>query len=166
MMFGVRQTSCMTTSTGEERDVEPAARRQAIPYDTFGARLRLSRLHAGDLTIKEAAEKCGLNYGSWSNWERGSRPLDFVETVDAISNGLGIDRDWLMFGGPLAREKPRRRRGREVNVPDTLVYPITGVIGPISRKRPTNPRPPGHPGGIRHPDGFVRPARTSKPIAA
>ena len=83
----------------------------AIPADTFGVRLMLVRAHAGHMTVKDAADKCGLNYGSWSNWERGKMPRDLLDVVEAIAEGLGIDRDWLLHGGPLTRpsRKPRVR---------------------------------------------------------
>lgn len=90
---------------GMEAEVE-----HSIPSDQFRYRLLLARLHAGDLTTREAAERCGLNYVSWSNWERGKRPRDLITVAEAVSEGLGIDRDWLLFGGPLAQEE--RRAGR------------------------------------------------------
>lgn len=79
-----------------------------IPADTFAHRLLLVRaqLH---LTVKEASDRCGLNYGSWSKWERGALPRDKVEIADAIAEGLSIDRDWLLFGGPLTKPTPTRR---------------------------------------------------------
>lgn len=106
--------------------------------------------------VKEAADACGLPVESWRRWERDNRaPRSIVEVAGIIADRTGCDYGWLLAGSRLRS-----------NGSGTDRYPITGVIGPISRKRPTNPRPPGHPGGIRHPDGFVRPARTSKPIAA
>lgn len=74
-------------------------------------RLAIARMHAGHLTIREAAEKCGLNYASWSNWEQGSRPRDLLGVVHAISEGLDIDHDWLLWGGALAgpRGMPTKR---------------------------------------------------------
>lgn len=73
----------------------------AIPADTFGVRLMLVRAHAGHITVKEAADRSGLNYGSWSNWERGKMPRDVVDVVDAVAEAFDIDRDWLLRGGPL-----------------------------------------------------------------
>lgn len=81
----------------------------AIPADTFGVRLMLVRAHAGHITVKDAAEKCGLNYGSWSNWERGKMPRDLLDVVESISEGLGIDRDWLLHGGALTRPSRKSR---------------------------------------------------------
>jgi transcriptional regulator with XRE-family HTH domain len=110
----VMHTLVMTASTGEDRaELRDEGGQGAVPADTFAVRLMLARVHAGYITVKEAAEKCGLNYGSWSNWERGSRPLDLIEVAAAVSRGLGIDQNWLLFGGPLAKPEPatRRRRG-------------------------------------------------------
>jgi transcriptional regulator with XRE-family HTH domain len=100
----------MTASTGEEGRLDPAPNRKgAIPADSFANRLMLSRAHAGNIAIREAALKCGLNYGSWSNWERGGMPRDLLETVRKISDGLGIDDEWLLFGGALVGRSWRDR---------------------------------------------------------
>lgn len=86
--------------------------RGRIPPDTFAARLRLARMVAGDISIREAAPLCGLNYGSWTGWERGAMPRDLLGTVEKISAGLNIDREWLLFGGPLAEAEENRDRWR------------------------------------------------------
>lgn len=162
--------------TGEAPGREPnEAGRGAIPADTFAARLKLSRLHVGDITVKDAADRCGLNYGSWSNWERGSRPQELIEVAEAISAGLGIDRNWLLFGGPLAtpesggRRKTLRRKDNEEyprRAGQSHPYSHTGPPTRRNRSRnrhattqPTSPmtrgrnpisRPPGHPdSGLR-----------------
>lgn len=110
-----------TTPTGPDAAETPAKR--SIPADTFAARLTLARLHAGQrLSIREAADLCGLNYGTWTGWERGLEPRGLLEVADRISAVLGVDRDWLLFGGPLARSEANRDRwsravaGEEVNV--------------------------------------------------
>jgi transcriptional regulator with XRE-family HTH domain len=90
---------------------EATATRHEIPPDQFRYRVLLARLHAG-LTTREAADRCGTNSASWSNWERGTMPRDLLNTVNKISDGLGIDRDWLLFGGQLATE---RRHPRDLN---------------------------------------------------
>lgn len=96
------------TETPEEREGRVIA---AVPEDSYAHRLMLARAHAGHLSIREAAEKCGLNYASWANWERGARSRTKVEDAEAIAEGLSIDRDWLLHGGPLTRpsRKPRVR---------------------------------------------------------
>src|SRR5689334_10113329 len=100
----------MTASTGEHTvqasDNSPGL---DIPTDTFAHRLVLVRAYR-ELTVKEAAAKTGLGYGAWSNWERGSRPRDLLDVVEAISAGLGIDPVWLLNGGALPRSGPRRIR--------------------------------------------------------
>lgn len=105
----------MTVSTGEQQ-------RSAIPADTFAVRLMLVRVHAGYLTIEQAAERSGLNYGSWSNWERGRKPRDMDDVVDAISETFGIDPDWLMWGGALTAPERRRRRLPAGDGRNTLRY--------------------------------------------
>lgn len=107
-------TDAMTANPGEPRDQHaspPPQRQRPIPADTWSVRLAISRMHAGHLTIREAAERCGLNYASWSNWEQGSKPRDLLGVVHSISEGLDVDHDWLLFGGPLTgpRGVPTRR---------------------------------------------------------
>jgi transcriptional regulator with XRE-family HTH domain len=125
-----------------------------IPHDTFEARLMLARLHAGRLSIREAAERCGFTNESWSGWERGRQPHNKMEVVEAISEGLGIDRDWLSWGGPLAQ--PERRGPRTVTrrrtVNKTYATPAVRPTGPRSQRALLAP---GHATG-RHPNG--RPA--------
>lgn len=105
----------MSATGGTERErADHMADSQAagdIPADTFAARLVLSRHHAGRLSQREAAERCGLNYASWSNWEDGMKPRDKVEVAQAIADGLGMNFDWLLFGGDLlpARGRPVKR---------------------------------------------------------
>lgn len=105
----------MTTEPGETEpaklDDAPSPPRGRIPADTFANRLVLAR-RLESLTIREAAAKCGLHYATWSTWEGGRRPVDVLDAVQRISEALDIDRDWLLFGGPLlpARGRPTKRR--------------------------------------------------------
>jgi transcriptional regulator with XRE-family HTH domain len=84
-------------------------------------------MYADNITIRDAAELCGLNYGSWSNWERGKKPRDLLEVVSAISGALGVNRTWLLLGGPLARAEENRDLWRPqvatIDVSDTARYP-------------------------------------------
>lgn len=97
----------MSTPTGEEHGAanpeptESPKRRGRVPADSFPNRLVLARRLAG-LTIREAAAQAGVNYGSWSNWENGKRPVDILDTANRISEALDIDHEWLLFGGALA----------------------------------------------------------------
>jgi transcriptional regulator with XRE-family HTH domain len=116
--------------------VEVPPRARTIPEDNFQARLVLTRMHAGDLTIRDAAARCGLNYGSWANWERGMKPRDLIEVAEAISEGLWVDRDWLLFGGPLAQ--PERRGPRTITrrrrINKTSSPPAVRTSGPRSQR--------------------------------
>lgn len=86
---------------------EQATETPAIPYDTFGVRLRLARVHAGDISIEKAAELCAVKPATWSTWERGvHRPPHFEAMVKAIAAGMGVDEAWLRDGGPLLPEPP------------------------------------------------------------
>lgn len=145
----------MSIGTGEDRaELREDPSRGSIPEDTFAVRVMLARVHAGYQTIDEAARKCGLNRQSWSNWEKGMKPRDLLEVVDAISEGLGIDRNWLLFGGPLAKPPTQRdRHGRRGGGSLTRRYVISPVGGtPFGlatlatprAQRPSDNRPPGH----------------------
>lgn len=70
------------------------------PTDSFGNRLAVIRNELG-LTQQQAAERCGLDDGSWSNWERGANPREKERVVYKIVRGLHVDREWLMWGGEL-----------------------------------------------------------------
>lgn len=74
-----------------------------IPSNTFATRLILVRRELG-LNVKDAAAKSGLHYATWSTWENGRTPADMAAVVKAISEGLGVDREWLMWG---QKEAPR-----------------------------------------------------------
>lgn len=109
--------------------------RGRIPADTFANRLILARALAGHLSIREAADLCKpLGRGAWTNWERGARPADLLETARIISEKLDVDFDWLLFGGPLdgPRGRPILRR---IEHADGAPY-----------VRPRDSRPKGHPG--------------------
>jgi transcriptional regulator with XRE-family HTH domain len=137
-----------------ETTVAPVATKRAIPADTFAARLMLARAHAGHLSIREAADRCGLGRGAWTNWERGALPVGEGQIVKIISESLGVDRDWLLFGGPLAQ--PERRGPRTITRRRTLnktyATPAVRTSGPRSQRALLAP---GHATG-RHPTG--RPA--------
>lgn len=72
-----------------------------IPSDTFGTRLLLVRKEKG-LSVEQAAKLCGVAQPTWSTWERGAHPRDLVRAVRDISQALGVDQQWLMWGGALA----------------------------------------------------------------
>lgn len=71
------------------------------PMDTFGTRLLLIRKELG-LSQEQAAARCGLDDGSWSNWENGTSPRNLPVVVHHIVSALNVDRDWLIWGGGLS----------------------------------------------------------------
>lgn len=154
----------MTATPGDahnERDETQTQRRRPIPADTLAVRLAIARMHAGHLTIREASERCGLNYGSWSNWENGSKPRDLLDVVGAVSEGLDVDHDWLLFGGPLTggRGVPTDRAGRlNMRYPPAAVRPGSG--------RPNGRPEPGQRPGVPPRPEQRRPVRISRPSAA
>lgn len=158
------------TMTNGERAVEA----RGIPTDTFGRRLMLARDHAGNLSIRDAADLCGIGRGAWTNWERGARPIDMLEIVEVISEKLGIDRDWLLWGGPLAKPEAASRAGmgRRLRRP-TEEYGASAVrtrarsphvpagVGPTAtpdRPTPSRHRPGGRNEGASTGPGLTRPA--------
>jgi transcriptional regulator with XRE-family HTH domain len=70
------------------------------PTDSFGTRLLLVRREK-QLSVEVASATVGVKQASWSSWERGTQPRNIVNVVSKISDGLGVDRDWLMWGGAL-----------------------------------------------------------------
>lgn len=137
---------------------EVPAQARNVPRDAFAIRLKAVRYDAGDLTIEQAATKAGQLNQNWSNWEHGVKPRDLDEIVAAISEAFGVDRIWLMYGGPLAKPVTRRdRRGRsttKLDYPRIVDFPgrvrpfgpasdATRSSGPGSR--PPDRRPDGHP---------------------
>jgi len=76
------------------------------PADSFGVRLLLVRRSLG-MSQEEAAVKCGLDNGSWSNWENGKNPRNLAEVVHKIVMATNVDRDWLIWGGDLSPSSTR-----------------------------------------------------------
>jgi transcriptional regulator with XRE-family HTH domain len=146
----------MTTGIGEDREELVAPKKPQIPADSFAHRLMLVRAHTGYLTVKDAADRCGLNYGSWSNWERGALPRDLLGVVQKISQGLDIDFDWLLFGG-----NPRTSAGRRDDTPR-----YRDADEEVDQKRSDARRPGGVGRPPNVPSGSRRPSFLRKPIPA
>lgn len=72
-----------------------------VPVDTFGTRLFIMRKEM-KLTVEAIAALCGVAHPTWTTWENGAKPRDLVGAVQKIAEATGYDRDWLMWGGPLA----------------------------------------------------------------
>jgi transcriptional regulator with XRE-family HTH domain len=119
----------------------------------------LSRMHAGNLPIRAAAARCGIHYRSWSDWENGRKPRDKEDVAEKISEGLGVDLRWLLFGGPLARSEENRDRWERV-------FAVAGIANtsyvapviPLTRMntgRPAGIWPPTRAGAPRPHVGFA-----------
>lgn len=172
-------------SKNDERS--DAVDRPRIPADTFAHRLMLARAHAGHLSIREAADRCGLGRGAWTYWEKGGMPLDLDYVIEKISETLDVDPVWLALGGMLGEpEETRRQRARWSTVrphttsrrkpePDPDGQPPKGgqataaklrvtkrpapaPVRPTS-DRPRAPRPTGRPTGTVAPPTLRRPVR-------
>lgn len=68
-----------------------------IPEDTFGSRLLLLRRHR-HMTVEQIAKLCGIAQPTWTTWENGARPRDFLKAVQKITAATGVDRNWLLWG--------------------------------------------------------------------
>ncbi|QCG77778.1 immunity repressor [Gordonia phage Reyja] len=59
------------------------------------------------LTMKQAAERVGtdvITERGWQSIEEGRSPRQLDVKVKRIALALGVDRDWLMWGGPLGND--------------------------------------------------------------
>lgn len=72
-----------------------------VPADTLPARLILMRHELG-LSQREAAQACGITFGEWQSMESGRQARALDQKVAKIAAALGVSREWLMWGGPLA----------------------------------------------------------------
>lgn len=95
-----------------------------VPTDSLANRLALIRRELG-LSQREAAIRCGVGFGSWQSWEKGSSPRNALRDLIRVAEELRVDRDWLMFGGPLRPEQDDRE---PVNAPLRAVGDIPARI--------------------------------------
>lgn len=89
----------MATTVGTSEEPVVPASTVTFPTETFGDRLALLRVHF-EMSVAKIAKVCGLDDGSWSNWEDGTNPRDKESVVRAISLALNVDKNWLMWGTP------------------------------------------------------------------
>lgn len=74
-----------------------------VPTDSLANRLVLVRRER-KLTQRGAAEASGITFGEWQGIEDGRNTRRVDIKVRQIAMALGVDRDWLMWGGLLAPE--------------------------------------------------------------
>ena len=116
----------------------------AIPVDSFAHRLRLARAHAGQISIREAADLTGFGRGAWTNWEsKGTIPVDYDYVVEVISDKLGVDPLWLADGGQLAEDTTRSRRWSTLRPTRSGHRGGAGVQTTVPKVRVTGQRPSG-----------------------
>lgn len=67
------------------------------PEDTFGARLALirQRFH---WNVTEASAATGIPAATWTKWEEGSQPRDYIGTCEKIAASVGCSTKWLVEG--------------------------------------------------------------------
>lgn len=67
------------------------------PEDTFGARLALirQRFH---WNVSEAATACGIAPATWTKWEEGAQPRDYMATCHKIASTVNCSEKWLVAG--------------------------------------------------------------------
>lgn len=120
---------------------QSATQRGGIPADSFANRLMLARAYAGHLSIREAADLCGIGRGAWTNWEKGARPADIIEITAVIADKLSVDRNWLLFGGQLGPADPRGGRRPAGGPPNKRSTQGAARIAPTDRRdEPRRPR--------------------------
>lgn len=137
---------------------------RAIPADTFANRLMLARAQAGHISIREAADLCGVGRGAWTNWEKGAQPESYEDLTDLIAEALNCDRDWLRYGGalrPAEATEGRKPRWRRVHSPSPCKASQTDRPIP---PRPIEGRGPGRPADRRPPAGPGRTSRVPQPM--
>lgn len=82
-------------------DAQKSAVGGRVPRDTLAARLRLLRGEIG-LSRRDAAMRSGVPLGTWQGMEEGRDSRKLPLQLTRIANTFGYDRDWLVWGGPLA----------------------------------------------------------------
>jgi len=99
-----------------------------VPHDTFEMRLAIARFHAGNISAKEAALRVGVSGQAWRNWEAGKSPGAHQPAMLAyIAQQLGVDKDWLRYGGPLL-DTPERPNAPITDANGhTVGYPHRGL---------------------------------------
>lgn len=78
--------------------------------DSLPNRLRLFRGQLG-VSQREAAMRIGITPRIWQNMEDGRAVRSLHKHIAAIADAYGVDRDWLMWGGPLNEETPAGPNG-------------------------------------------------------
>ena len=70
------------------------------PVDSIATRVKLVRDRLG-VSQREFALLTGLTYGEVQSLENGAAARHEVDKVAKIAKATGVDREWLLWGGPL-----------------------------------------------------------------
>lgn len=89
-----------------------------VPVDTLAARLLLLRHELG-MSRKEAAALSGVPIGTWQGMEEGRNSRGLPWHINKIAQVFGYDRDWLLWGGPLAPGGADLDPAADGTMPDT-----------------------------------------------
>jgi hypothetical protein len=96
---------------------------------TFGARLALVRWRMG-WNVKEAERECNLSQNTWSGWEAGAQPRNYVEVVGSIVWKTGVNKMWLMTGeGSPEPQTPLEPQELPSDYKGAIVTPINSRKG-------------------------------------
>lgn len=90
--------------------MEPATKKPWRPADTLANRFRLLRAELG-LSQREFGERAGIPASQIQSIEDGKSPRGLDVKVQKLATAYGIDREWLMWGGPLESHDPRHSSG-------------------------------------------------------
>ena len=112
-----------------------------VPLDTLGARLILLRREMG-WSQREAAEATGVPFGTWQGMESVVKPRKTFSLdvhIAAIVKATGYDRDWLMWGGPLAspsqsgnNDRYTRARARKAQLSAWVKHRRPPLLAPLA----------------------------------
>lgn len=80
------------------------------PADTLAARVLLVRTSL-EMNRKQFADLTGLTENQLQSIESGRSPHQLAAKITRMVLATGVDRDWLMWGGPLEQENPRHPEG-------------------------------------------------------
>lgn len=95
-----------------------------IPQDSLPLRLVMLR-HEAHISQRQAAFRCGITPRVWQGMEEGRATANLLDVLQTIADEFDYDRDWLAYGGELAKKSPRRPDG-----PDGGVEPPGGIEPP------------------------------------
>jgi len=91
-----------------------------IPADTLALRLVTMRHELG-ISQRKASELTGVKFGTWQGMEMGRQTRGLDTHVQAIADGLGYDKNWIMWGRSDTDAPPPYPDGSMVN----KRYPLT-----------------------------------------